>query len=275
MNESDKLDAKSLLKLSTESFSKGYFDKAELIARKALVAAEKEDSLIDIASSYHIIGTALSKRARYAEALKAHSQALTIKNEIGEKDSSIAASLNQLAQVYSAIGQFQKAEHLYRRSLSLIEKTGDKNSEAIALSNIASVQVNMDRLSEAEALYKKALDIQVTIGSEQTATTYNNLGNLYFSLNDLEKAYLSYQKSVSLMKEHLGETHPDTAIAINNLAYVLAEKGHYEEASKLFKESLENLRRTYGSNHPYIKKLKEREASLRSFSSGSEHDPGP
>ncbi len=166
------------------------------------------------------------------------------------------------------MGQFQQAEKLYEKSLSMVERIGDKNAEAIALSNLASVYASQSRLSEAEALYSKALEIQKESGNWQSATTYNNLGNLYFSLHDLGKAHDAFQKSAALLREHLGDDHPDTSSVLSNLAYVLDEEGKNEEAAVLFRESLENLKNTLGINHPYVIRLAERERSLTKSSSG-------
>ncbi|NQV16642.1 tetratricopeptide repeat protein [bacterium] len=258
MNEGKKVDVKQLIKNSSESFSKGNYAEAESLIREALFTAEEEGNLSDIASSLHNLGTILSRMARYVEALEYYSKALEIKEQLGEQGSSVATTLNQLAQVYYAIGQPQQAELLYEKSLSIVESLGDKNSEAITLSNLASVYASQDRLSEAEALYRRALAIQESLGSWQSAKTYNNLGNLYFELRDFEHAHLALQKSITLMKQQLGETHPDTSSVINNLAYVLAEEGKNEEALKLFSESLKNLKRVLGANHPYVKQLAER-----------------
>ena len=54
------------------------------------------------------------------------------------------------------------------------------------------------------------------------------------------------------IKEHYGEKSPNMAIALNNLAKVLAADKEYKKAERLFKQALANLKSNYGKSHPYV-----------------------
>ncbi|EXJ95818.1 hypothetical protein A1O1_00942 [Capronia coronata CBS 617.96] len=48
----------------------------------------------------------------------------------------------------------------------------------------------------------------------------------------------------------LGEEHPNTISAMNNLAITLGDQGHLDEAATIQKEVLEKMRRILGEEHP-------------------------
>lgn len=268
MNLSKRIRAKGLLVDSHKAFSAGQYSKAESMIREALHLAEISEDKNIAASASHDLGTILTAMGRYSEALEVYSNALALKESLGESELSIASTLNQLAQVYSATGQLNQAEHLYEQALLVAEKAGLTHEKAITLSNLATVYMHQGRFSEAEALYRKVLEIQEMVGDWRAATTLNNLGNVYFAMHDLGKAHNAFQRSASQMEAQLGPDHPDTASVINNLSRVLAEEGDEEEAARMFKKSLEVLKRTLGDKHPYVERLSEREISLTKGSKG-------
>ena len=59
---------------------------------------------------------------------------------------------------------------------------------------------------------------------------YFNLGNVYFKLQDLSKAEAYYREAI--------RHDPFHSDAMNNLAYVLCERGIYEEAGKWVEKAL-------------------------------------
>ena len=57
---------------------------------------------------------------------------------------------------------------------------------------------------------------------------------------------------LQVLLQVLGADHPDTLMAMNNLATALNGRGQFAEAEKLRRQTLEIRRRTLGPNHPYI-----------------------
>jgi tetratricopeptide (TPR) repeat protein len=56
---------------------------------------------------------------------------------------------------------------------------------------------------------------------------------------------------VDIKRRVLGPEHPDTLMGMNNLAIALNGTGHFAEAEKLRRETLEIRRRVLGPEHPY------------------------
>jgi len=100
-------------------YQKGQYDRAVVVAKKALDLAEK---------------------AR------------------GPNHPDVATSLNNLAGLYDAQGQYAQAEPLYKRSLAIREKAlgPDHPDVAQSLENLAKLYRATDRAKEAEVLDKRA-----------------------------------------------------------------------------------------------------------------------
>ena len=62
------------------------------------------------------------QQADYAEAEKLLLAALQEAEKFGEQDPRLATSLNNLAALYSAQGNYAQAEPLYQRALAIVEK---------------------------------------------------------------------------------------------------------------------------------------------------------
>ena len=55
-----------------------------------------------------------------------------------------------------------------------------------------------------------------------------------------------------MQRKLLGAAHPDVAITLNNLAFVMHDKGDVKTAIELSKESLEINKRALGAEHPSV-----------------------
>jgi len=106
-------------------YQKGQYDRAVVVAKKALEVAEKA---------------------------------------VGSNHPSVAASLNNLALLYATQGQYAQAEPLYMRSLAIMEKAlgADHPSVATSLENMAELYRATDRIKAAEELEKRAARIRAS-----------------------------------------------------------------------------------------------------------------
>ncbi len=104
-------------------YQKGQYDRAVVVAKKALDVAEKA---------------------------------------VGPNHPSVATSLNNLAELYRAQGQYAQAEPLYKRSLAIMEKAlgPDHPNVATSLNNLAELYRATDRIKEAQELEKRVARIR-------------------------------------------------------------------------------------------------------------------
>ena len=88
------------------------------------------------------------------------------------------------------------------------------------------------------------------VNHPDTATSLNNLAQLYSFQGKYEEAEPLYIQALQLRKQLQGVNHPDTATSLNNLAQLYSFQGKYEEAEPLYIQALQLRKQLQGVNHP-------------------------
>ncbi len=155
----------------------------------------------------------------------------------------VAASLNNLAELYKTQGRYAEAEPLLERVLEIDEKSlGPEHPDvAISLNNLASLYDDQGRYAEAEPLYERSLAIaEEALGPEhpEVAISLNNLALLYSNQARYGDAEPFAKRALAIREKVLGPEHRDVAQSLNDLALLYYHQGRYDEAEPLFKRSL-------------------------------------
>ncbi len=127
---------------------------------------------------------------------------------------------SNLGNVLGDLGRLDEAEASYRRALQI-----DPHN-ANVLSNLGITLGDLGRLDEAEASYRRALQIKPGI-----AETHYNLGNTLKGLGRLNEAEASYRRALQIK--------PDFAQAHCNLGITLHELGRLDEAEASHRQALQ------------------------------------
>jgi CHAT domain-containing protein len=146
---------------------------------------------------------------------------------LGEQHRTYASSLDDLAQLYQAMGEYEQAEPLYLEALAIRKKTlGEQHpAYAVNLDNLASLYKAMHRYEQAEPLYRQALEIR---------------------------------------KNTVGEYHPAYARNLRHLAAILAVTNRTPEASQLLLESAQLQWLHLTENFPTMSEQQKRQFLSRS-----------
>ena len=126
------------------------------------------------------------------------------------------------------------------------QKAKELNGEVIRL-------YQKGRYAEAIPYAEKALIIfEKTVGAEHpdTATSLNNLAELYRTMGAYEKAAPLYKRSLEIREKTVGPEHPETAAVLNNLALLYYTIGTYDKAESLYKRSLTINEKALGPELP-------------------------
>ena len=83
-----------------------------------------------------------------------------------------------------------------------------------------------------------------------TATSLNNLAELYRITGSDEKAEPLLHRALAIREQALGPMHPDTAGSLNNLAGLYHTTGVYEKAEPLYQRALAIREQALGPMHP-------------------------
>ena len=129
-----------------------------------------------------------------------------------------------------------------------------RTPEAAHLLNTTGVLLHYSaRYTEAEPLFRKALEIVLNLHPEphpSTARNYNDLAVLLGTTGRYAEAEPLYRKALEIDLDIHGEQHPTTARDYGNLAGLLETTGRYVEAEPLHRKALEINLDIHGEQHP-------------------------
>ncbi|MEZ5935338.1 MAG: tetratricopeptide repeat protein [Alphaproteobacteria bacterium] len=170
------------------------------------------------------------QQQNYSEAERHFEAALEAAERFPSGDSRLGKSYNNLAAVYYAQEDYERAEPLMRRALAqLRESLGPKNTEvAQTMKNLAALYYLQGNRSEAEALLKQSLEILEEVHGPNhafVATVLSNLAGLYQAENRFRDAEPLLTRSLKIWESLLGPEHPDVVRSRELLAKVRAGQG--------------------------------------------------
>jgi CHAT domain-containing protein len=84
-----------------------------------------------------------------------------------------------------------------------------------------------------------------------TGTTYCDLGNVYYSIENYELAIEYYKHAKNILVKSSNPNTSTLSIVINNLGSLYYRKGDYDKAIKYFKEALQIQRNLYNDYYNY------------------------
>jgi CHAT domain-containing protein/Tfp pilus assembly protein PilF len=174
---------------------------------------------------------------------------------LGECHPHYAQSLNNLALLYQAQGEYAQAEPLYRQALEIYKHAlGERHPDyGTSLHNLASLYRAKGEYAQAEPLAQKALDLRKEVLGERHpdyGTSLNNLASLYLAQGEYAQAEPLYRQALEMSKHALGERHPAYAQSLNNLAAFYVAQGEYAKAEPLCRQALDIIKQALGEGHP-------------------------
>lgn len=198
------------------------------------------------------LGNIYFKLGYYYEAN--HSYKLVLE-ELTVDDEIIATTYNNLARVYQAQGDYERALEFYSRALIIYKKVLGKEHRDIATTynNIAGVYQVQGYYIKALEFYNRALMIyEKVLGTEHsdTATTYNNIAGVYQVQGDYAKALEFYSRALMIYEKVFGVEHPDTAAAYNNIGGIYDDRKDYLIALEWYYKALAITEKVLGKEHP-------------------------
>lgn len=112
---------------------------------------------------------------------------------------------------------------------------------------------DLGRPTQAEALFREALEIYATLEAPDGENTLSCLGNLASVLSDLgreDEAEALYTRVLDHQRTAFGPDNPLTAVTMNNLALVLQKQGRLRDAADLMTQATDICMVHAGPTHP-------------------------
>lgn len=228
--------------------------KAEHLATALINRAEKSHSKGDILPwALDTLASLEQNKARYQEARRLYQRSIHLWSLRSEQPSlGLANALNNLASLYSDIGQLRRSELLCRRAVSIhIQLLGPADpSVALGYSNLATILYLEDRFGEAESLAKKALDIWKSTPppSNRSDVAYNTLARLRLHQHRLEGARASAEAAIRLCEKTAPDDFLHLAEYFQTLGLIRTDATDLSEASNDFKKALVLFRQANAGN---------------------------
>lgn len=153
-------------------------------------------------------------------------------------------------------GKLGTAEKMAREALEIMFRLSDSTSQnrGRAFVNLASVLHAEGQYNEAFKCVTSGLEILEQTAGPTGATTLDALGLLGLvvqSLGDYSTALAIHEKELRLRRDGLGSIEsPAILNSMMNLALVLDRKGEYEEAEKVYQQTLDGRKKVLGTQHP-------------------------
>ena len=170
---------------------------------------------------------------------------LTLKASVMLADNTIAAA-----------DRVERAAAIYAKATDLARECDyDKEKFATLLEKQSNFLCDHARYCEAQVVNNEWLALCIRHLGEKhasTATSYNNVGAVYYNLGDYDNALDYFNKSLSIRLEVFGGHHPNVAQSYNNIGLVYANLGDYEKALDYFNKSLSIRLEVFGDSHPDV-----------------------
>jgi len=238
--------------------SLGLYDQAVSLLQSAL---EKRRALfgeehLEVARSMHKLGDVLKLKAEYEPALQNYQDALAMRRKLlGNEHVETASTLYELADLLGRMGDFSGAEPLYREALALQKKLlGEKSQEvARSLEGLGLNLFDQDNYDDAIVLMRDAVAMQRELHSGPHPDLAEAVNNLGFVTADNQEAEQLFRESLAMKRLlYPDEAHPEIAMGLNNIAYVLWIEGKYDEAGEMWRAAFDMQQKLLGEDHPDV-----------------------
>jgi TonB family protein len=190
------------------------------------------------AGRLHALAVRLFNEKKYDEALVAAKRAAELREKsLGAEHFSTRASLNNLAQVYIAKGDYGEALKILQRLLPIYEKVLKPGSAEVfkALEQIAVLSLRERRPGDAEKAYKRNLELREAAGADspQTAHALSLLASFYQFSGRPEQAKPLYQRAVSIWEKGASDPPPEYVTTLERYSCLLRKDDREAEAEAL------------------------------------------
>ena len=151
-------------------------------------------------------------------------------------------ALRRAGEANRVAGQPEPAEQLICQALNIFRDTGNRNLEALALRNLATVLGENRRLEQAQLACEQALAFNLASGDRRAeGITLGTLANIHREAERLDLAEQTYERALAILRA-VGEARVE-GVALGNLASVLSDTGRYEKAERTYELALTILRK--------------------------------
>ena len=161
----------------------------------------------------------------------------------------------RIAAILKDLARWKESEDQQRHALSEATELANARLAAKASSDLAQLLLDTNRITEAEPLMRRALEIDAAAFGERhptVATDLDNLATLLEATNRLGEAEPLRRRALAIDVAAFGEQHPRVATDLCNLATLLLDANRIEDAEPLMRRALEIDVAAFGEQHATV-----------------------
>lgn len=209
-----------------------------------------------------LLSVPLSREGRHKEAVAYAQEALNgLRRTQGNTHPKTLSALNKLASAYFAMSKYSEAEALLREAAdgynSVLGQRHPSTWRTMEL--LAKVLIKTEQPDEAGVYLLKVIDQKLIFTPSDQADIYRNrteLGHALRAKGQTAEAERTYRRIIMELRQHNvveDAAYHDTSAYLwslsGNLAGTLRSQGKLEEATTLYRQTLEKSRKDYGDAH--------------------------
>ncbi|XP_066016680.1 tetratricopeptide repeat protein 28-like [Pocillopora verrucosa] len=143
----------------------------------------------------------------------------------------------KLADILQKQSKLMEAWRFYESAINIMKTMENRHGEASSYGNLGTLFRSLGQYDKAREFQEKALAINIEIGDRDgEATSYGNLGTLFQSLGQYDKAR-EYQEKALAIKIEIGDRHGE-ARSYGNLGTLFQSLGQYDKAREYQEKAL-------------------------------------
>ncbi|MEM6803012.1 MAG: tetratricopeptide repeat protein, partial [Bacteroidota bacterium] len=206
---------------------------------KAIFEAYPDSNLLSVA--YQGIGISYRHLGRFEAAMRAQHRVIEIREKIGGSPQPLARAYNNIASIYTEIGENPKALDYFQKSLDIWRKEKNPESMAICYINMGAQAIFMDSLPLAETYLRRGYQTFDSLGLKYgTGAASANLGKLYMDKGMWSEAKEQYQAALKSY-EDLGDIGRQ-AMFLSDLGLIESELKNFSQAVAYQETSLKKAK---------------------------------
>ena len=221
----------------------GDLARAEELFLRAMAEAKAWSDPSHLNLSRHGLARVYQEEQRYREAEVIFRDQLEEAVNRPQSHTQLHAAHMSFAQLYQDERKYEKAEEHYKAALAETEKAElwpDRGLYCSTAMWLARFYVEQHRYSEAEPLFKRALEIREADRTPNSSLPHylQEFAKVYEAQERYDAAEELYRRALKICAELGGPTDFLIVRALDNLAGFLQARGRYPEAEELSRKSL-------------------------------------
>lgn len=253
LGESEYHYALALFNLAGCYKEEGRYAEAEPLYIKSLpvLAGAFGQSSVEYTRCFYTLASLYIDMGRYNDAEGMCAAAVNFYKEILGNDSpDYLGALGSIAIVYQGQGKYEKAEEIFVALLNYFKTQNKDKSQINTLqNNLGELYRTMGDYEKAEPALAEAVRTSPE-NSQSAATSLNNLALVQKAIGKYSEAEVSYKKAIEIYKALNKTNHPDYTNPVNNLGELYRTMGRTQEAANAFMEVIAIRKKLLGTDHP-------------------------